>query len=85
MVVVIGVFIHFVCVPPAVKVIVLLGVTVMVPVAVTAPQPPLRVTVYVNAPETVGVPLMVTVLDAHEPVTPAGRPEIVAPVAPEVV
>ena len=85
MVVVIGVLIHFVCVPPAVKVIVLFGVSVMVPVALMAPQPPLRVTVYVNAPETVGVPLMLTVLDDQEPVTPAGRPEIVAPVAPEVV
>jgi len=64
---------------------VLFGVTVMVPVAVTVPQPPLRVTVYVKAPETVGVPLMVTVLEAHEPVTPAGNPVMVAPVAPVVV
>ena len=82
-----AVLIHLVCalLPAAeVRTIVLFGVTVMVPVAVTVPQPPLSVTVYVNAPETVGVPLMVTVLDDQEPVTPAGRPEIVAPVAPEV-
>ncbi len=44
-VVVMAVLIHFVCVPPAVKVIVLLGVTVIVPVVLIAPQPPLRVTV----------------------------------------
>ncbi len=44
----IGVLIHFVCasVPaPEVSVIVLFGVTVIVPVAVTEPQPPVRVTV----------------------------------------
>jgi len=63
---------------------VLFGVTVMVPVAVTVPQPPVNVTVYVNAPETVGVPLMVTTLDAQLPVTPVGNPVIVAPVAPVV-
>ena len=63
---------------------VLFGVTVMVPVAVTVPQPPVKVTVYVNAPDTVGVPLMVTTFDAQPPVTPAGNPVIVAPVAPVV-
>jgi len=63
---------------------VLFGVTVMVPVAVTVPQPPVNVTVYVNAPETVGVPLMVTTFDAQLPVTPVGKPVIVAPVAPVV-
>ena len=45
---VIGVLIQTVCafVPAAeVRVIVLLGVTVMVPVAVTVPQPPVSVTV----------------------------------------
>ena len=36
-------------------------------------------------PLTVGVPLMVTVLFAHEPLTPAGKPVNVAPVAPVVV
>ena len=84
-VVVIAVLIHFVCVPPAVKIMVLFGVTVIVPVAVIVPQPPFSVTVYVNAPETVGVPLMVTTLEAQEPVRPAGKPLIVAPVAPVVV
>ena len=33
-------------------------------------------------PLTVGVPLIVTVLFAHEPVTPAGKPVNVAPDAP---
>ena len=37
-----------------------------------------------NTPLTVGVPLIVTVLAAQEPFTPAGRPEKVAPVAPVV-
>ena len=36
-------------------------------------------------PLTVGVPLIVTVLFAHEPLTPAGKPVNVAPVAPVVV
>ena len=82
-----AVLIHLVwaLVPAAeVRTIVLFGVTVSVPVAVTVPQPPLSVTVYVNAPETVGVPLMVTVLDDQEPVTPAGKPVMAAPVAPVV-
>ena len=58
------------------------GVTVIVPVVVAGGQPPVVVTVYVNVPLTVGVPLMVTVLFAHEPLTPAGKPVTVAPVAP---
>jgi len=33
-------------------------------------------------PLTVGVPIMVTVLFAHEPLIPAGKPVTVAPVAP---
>jgi hypothetical protein len=36
-------------------------------------------------PLTVGVPLIVTVLFAHEPLTPAGKPVNVAPVALVVV
>ncbi len=32
-------------------------------------------------PAAVGVPLMVTVLEAHVPVIPAGKPVTVAPVA----
>ena len=39
-VVVIAVLIHFVCVPPAVNAMVLSGVTVIVPVMPTVPQPP---------------------------------------------
>ena len=37
-----------------------------------------------NVPETVGVPLMVATFPDHEPVTPAGNPANVAPVAPVV-
>jgi hypothetical protein len=35
-------------------------------------------------PLIVGVPLIVTVLFAHEPLTPVGNPVMVAPVAPVV-
>ena len=39
-----------------------------------------------NVPDTVGVPLIVTVLPAHAAVTPAGKPVAVPmPVAPVVV
>ena len=39
-----------------------------------------------KVPEAVGVPLIVIVLDAHDAVTPAGRPvEVPIPVAPVVV
>ena len=86
---VIAVFIHTVCalVPAAdVSVTVLFGVTVIVPVAVTVPQPPVKVTVYPNGEPTVvvGEPLIVTTLAAQLPVTPAGKPLKVAPVAPVV-
>ena len=38
-----------------------------------------------NVPATLGVPLIVTVLEAHAAVTPAGRPEAAPmPVAPVV-
>ena len=37
-----------------------------------------------NVPATDGVPLMVTTLPAHAPVTPVGKPANVAPVAPVV-
>ena len=60
------------------------GVTVIVPVVVAGGQPPVVVTVYVNVPLAVGVPLMVTTFPAQEPVTPAGKPVTVAPVAPVV-
>jgi hypothetical protein len=63
--------------------IVLFGVTVIVPVIVFVPpvQPPVIVTVYVKVPETEGVPLIVKVFELQLPVTPAGRPATVAPVA----
>ena len=65
-----------------VNVTVLFGVTVIVPVAVTPTQlPPVSVTVYGKVPEAEGVPLMVTTLAAQLPVTPAGKPLKVAPVA----
>jgi hypothetical protein len=81
-----GVLIHKVCasVPaPELLAMVLFGLTVIVPVIVFVPpvQPPVIVTVYVNVPETVGVPLIVTVFELHEPVTPAGKPVTFAPVA----
>jgi len=77
-----AVFIQTVWLEPAA--IVFNGLTVIVPVVVAGGQPPVVVTVYVNVPLTVGVPLMVTVLFAHEPLTPAGKPVNVAPVAPVV-
>ena len=41
---------------------------------------------YVKVPDTVGVPLIVIVLEAHAAVTPAGKPIAVPiPVAPVVV
>ena len=63
--------------------IVLFGVTVIVPVMLFVPpvQPPVIVTVYVNVPATVGVPVIVTTFAVQLPVTPVGKPEIVAPVA----
>jgi hypothetical protein len=50
-------------------------------VAVAVPHPPVKVTVYGNEPEAVGVPLIVTTFAAHTPDTPAGKPVTVAPVA----
>ena len=53
---------------------VMLAVTVIVPVALTAPQPPVSGIVYANTPAAVGVPLIVIVLAAQAAVTPAGNP-----------
>jgi hypothetical protein len=79
----IAVLIHKVVVVPAVAV--LFGVTTMVPVAFTVPQPPVNGIVYANVPATVGLPLKVIVLLAHATVTPAGNPVAVPiPVAPVV-
>ncbi len=74
---------HSVCVPPAVRLTVFAGKTVIVPVDVKGPQPTV-VTVYVNVPVCVGVPLIVTTSEAQLPVTPVGNPVTVAPVAPVV-
>jgi hypothetical protein len=65
---------------------VLFGVTTMVPVAFTVPQPPVNGMLYANVPDTVGVPLMVIVLPAHAAVTPDGNPVgVPIPVEPVVV
>ena len=67
-----------------VRVIVLAGVTVMVPVAVTVPHPPVRVTVYPNGLPVVvdGEPLIVIFPAEYVPLIPEGSPLNVAPVAP---
>ena len=72
---------------PLVNDMVLPEVTTIRPVAVFVPpvHPPVIVTVKLNVPLAVGVPLIVMVLLLHDPVTPDGRPEKVAPVAPVVV
>ncbi|NBW33316.1 MAG: hypothetical protein EBR22_05110 [Cytophagia bacterium] len=61
----------------------LVGLTIMLPVAVLNPpgHPPVMVTVYPNVPETDGVPLIVSTLEFHVPATPGGSPETSAPVA----
>ena len=78
-----------VVVPAEVSVTVLSGVTVIVPVAFTDPQPPVSGIVYGNTPDTVGVPLMVITLAAQEALTPAGSPTAapmsVAPVVAIVI
>jgi hypothetical protein len=64
---------------------VLRGLTVMVPVALTGPQPPVRAMVKFEVPGVVGVPLMMMVFAFHEAVNPAGKPDTVPiPVAPVV-
>ena len=69
-----------------VRAMVLFAVTVMVPVALTSPHPPVNGMLYVKVPEAVGVPLIVMVLFAHAAVTPAGNPVgVPIPVAPVVV
>ena len=65
--------------------------TVIVPVALTVPQPPVKGMLYSNVPLALGVPEIVIVLEAQVAETPAGKPlppetplfEI--PVAPTVV
>ena len=67
-----------------VRVMVLTGLTVSVPVAVTVPHPPVRVTVYPNGLPVVvdGEPLIVIFPAEYVPFTPEGNPLNVAPVAP---
>jgi hypothetical protein len=60
-------------------------VTVIVPVAFTLPQPPVKGIVYVKVPVTEGIPLIVIVLAAQEADTPVGNPVgVPMPVAPVV-
>ena len=70
---------------------VLAAVTVIVPVALPPPQPPVNGILYGKVPETVGVPLMVMVLEDQLALNPAGKllppktPSFEMPVAPVVV
>ena len=64
---------------------VLFGETVKVPVLVTTPHPPVKVIVYGKTPDIEDVPEMVTVFAEKPPITPDGKPEKVAPIAPVVV
>ena len=68
-----GVLIHSVGVVDG-RPTVIFAVTVIVPVALTTPQPPVSGIVYLNTPAAVGVPLIVIVLAAKAAVTPAGKP-----------
>ena len=77
-----------VTVPPAQKVVVLLGatelieivgvdgkaLTVIIPVADILPVPPVKRMLYVKEPAAVGVPEIVIVLDNQVAETPAGKP-----------
>src|SRR6478735_2135705 len=77
--------IHNVDVAGVATLTVLAAVTVMVPVAFTVPQPPVKGMVYGKLPATVGVPLIVITFPAHDAVTPAGKPVAAPmPVAPVV-
>jgi hypothetical protein len=61
-------------------------VTVMVPVAFTLPQPPVKGMVYVKLPSVVGVPFIVILFADHEAMSPVGKPfASPIPVAPVVV
>ena len=53
---------------------VLAAVTVIVPVALPPPQPPVNGILYGKVPDTDGVPLMVIVLEAQMALKPAGKP-----------
>ena len=65
---------------------VLSGVTVIVPVALIVPHPPVSGMEYEKVPEAVGVPEMVMVLAFQDAFTPAGSPVAAPiPVAPVVV
>ncbi|MNY49423.1 hypothetical protein D3C86_1848460 [compost metagenome] len=57
-----------------VKVIVLVGFTVIVPVAFTAFEQPVKGMLYGKVPVAVGVPLIVIILLFQTAVTPAGNP-----------
>lgn len=66
------------------------SLTVIVPSAITSPQPPVKVICQLYTPATVGTPPIVIIplvppLLTQPPVTPAGKPVMVAPVALVVV
>ena len=58
------------------------GFTVIVPFAFTWLQIPVVVTLKLNVPETVGVPLIVNIPPLKIPVIPVGNPVTFAPVPP---
>ena len=61
-------------------------VTVIVPVAIALPQPPVKRILYSKGPDAVGVPEMVITLADQAAVTPLGKPDPIVsiPVAPVV-
>jgi len=61
-------------------------VTVIFPVAFTAPTPPVKGMLYLKVPDSVGVPVIVIMLPTHVGVTPFGNPVArPIPVAPVVI
>ncbi len=60
--------------------------TVIVPVALAVPQPPVKRILYSKVPAAVGVPEMVITLADQAAVTPGGKPTLIGsiPVAPVV-
>jgi hypothetical protein len=70
----------------AAAVLLVTQVTVIVPVALAVPQPPVKRILYSKVPAAVGVPEIVISLADHVAVTPGGKPSVIwaIPVAPVV-